>query len=76
MAEELVRALVANPIDVPPHWFSVRCRLPSKRSFRSRGARAARDDSTGAPRQIQADSEMKVRAGLLMAEIAKKEGSR
>lgn len=76
LAESLVRVLVEkNPLDVPPSLV--------RRQMQVAEAEVVQlAQRTGRPpavppelrARIQADSEMKVRAGLLMAEIAKKEG--
>lgn len=75
VAEQLVVELVkANPIPVPPSLVERQFALTEQEIL----ARARRDGGavTGLGQelrgQVQADSEMKVRAGLLMAEIAKR----
>lgn len=76
VAEALVRALVEkNSIDVPPSLVQRQMEVAEAEVVQV----ARRSGRPGAVppelrAQIQADSEMKVRAGLLMAEIAKKEG--
>ncbi len=76
VAEELVRTLVAkNPIDVPPSLVQRQMQVAEQEVVQL--ARRQGRPGTVPPElraRIQADSEMKVRAGLLMAEIAKKEG--
>jgi trigger factor len=76
VAEALVRALVdKNTIDVPPSLVQRQMEIAEAEVVQV--ARRAGRPATVPPElraQIQADSEMKVRAGLLMAEIAKKEG--
>jgi len=76
VAEALVRALVdKNSIDVPPSLVQRQVEVAEAEVVqvaRRAGRPAAVPPELRA--QIQADSEMKVRAGLLMAEIAKKEG--
>ena len=76
VAEELVKALVAkNPIDVPPSLVKRQMEVAEQEVVqlaRRQGRPGAIPPELRA--RIQADSEMKVRAGLLMAEIAKKEG--
>ena len=76
VAEELVRALVAkNPIDVPPSLVQRQMQVAEQEVVqlaRRQGRPPTIPQELRA--RIQADSEMKVRAGLLMAEIAKKEG--
>ncbi len=76
LAERLVVELVkANPIPVPPSLVEQQMRITEQeilskaRSFGQQGSNVG-EELRG---QIQADSEVKVRAGLLMAEIAKKE---
>lgn len=76
LAERLVVELVkANPIPVPPSLVERQMRLTEQEILsraRSQGqAVSGVGDELRA--QIQADSETKVRAGLLMAEIAKRE---
>jgi trigger factor len=76
VAEELVRALVAkNPIDVPPSLVQRQMQVAEQEVVQV-ARRQGRPGTIPAElrARIQADSEMKVRAGLLMAEIAKKEG--
>jgi trigger factor len=75
LAEALVRVLVEkNPIDVPPSLVQRQVQVAESEVIqlaRRAGRPPAIPPELGA--RIQADSEMKVRAGLLMAEIAKKE---
>lgn len=76
LAEALVRALVEkNPIDVPPSLVRRQVQVAEQEVIQL-AQRAGRPPAVPPELrgQIQADSEMKVRAGLLMAEIAKKEG--
>jgi trigger factor len=76
VAEALVRVLVEkNPIDVPPSLVQQQMRVAEAEVVQL----ARRSGRPGAippdlRARIQVDSELKVRAGLLMAEIAKKEG--
>jgi trigger factor len=76
LAELLVAELVKkNPIPVPPSLVQQQMRITEQEILtraRSYGQKASAlgDDLR---RQIEQDSEVKVRAGLLMAEIAKKE---
>ena len=76
LAERLVLELVKkNPVPVPPSLVEQQMRITEQEILqraRSYGQRASGvgEELKG---QIQADSEVKVRAGLLMAEIAKKE---
>lgn len=77
LAERLVKALVeANPIPIPPSLVEQQMRV-SEREIVMR-AQMQGQKVTGVGQelrdQIKEDSEMKVRAGLVMAEIAKKEG--
>jgi trigger factor len=77
VAEQLVRALAdRNPVPLPPSLVEQQARMTEQDILtraRSQGQRA-----TGVGQelrdQIMRDSEIKVRAGLLMAEIAKREG--
>jgi len=77
VAEQLVLELVkANPVPLPPSLVERQMRVTEQEILqraRSQGQKATGvgDELRG---QIQQDSEVKVRAGLLMAEIAKKEG--
>jgi len=77
LAEQLVIELVkANPVPVPPSLVERQMRVTEQEILqraRSQGQKATGvgDELRG---QIQQDSEVKVRAGLLMAEIAKAEG--
>jgi trigger factor len=76
LAEEIVRILVEkNPIEVPPSLVQRQMQVAEAEVVqlaRRSGRPPAVPPELRA--RIQADSEMKVRAGLLMAEIAKKEG--
>lgn len=77
LAEQLVLELVkANPVPVPPSLVERQMRITEQEILQR--ARSQGQTVTGVGdelrAQIQADSEVKVRAGLLMAEIAKKEG--
>jgi len=76
VAEQLVQALAnANSVPVPPSLVERQSQLTEQEILnraRSEGQQASRVGPE-LRAQIQADSEMKVRAGLLMAEIAKKE---
>jgi len=76
VAEQLVVELVkANPIDVPPSLVQRQMRVTEQEILNR--ARSQGGDVTGLGAELKdkvlADSELKVRAGLLMAEIAKKE---
>ncbi len=77
LAEQLVAELVkANPIPLPPSLVRRQMQITEQEVM----GQARRQGQTGAQigdelrARIQADSEVKVRAGLLMAEIAKREG--
>jgi trigger factor len=77
VAEQLVRALAErNPTPVPPSLVEQQMRMTEQEIIAR--ARSQGQQATGvAPElreQIRLDSEIKVRAGLLMAEIAKREG--
>jgi len=76
LAERLVIALVQkNPVPVPPSLVEQQMRITEQEILAR--ARSFGQQATGVGdelrAQIQGDSEVKVRAGLLMAEIAKKE---
>jgi trigger factor len=77
VAEQLVVELVkANPIDVPPSLVQRQMRV-TEQEILNRARSQGGGDVTGLGAELKekvlADSELKVRAGLLMAEIAKKE---
>ncbi len=77
VAEQLVLELVkANPVPLPPSLVERQMRVTEQEILQR--ARSQGQKATGVGdelrSQIQQDSEVKVRAGLLMAEIAKKEG--
>jgi trigger factor len=76
VAEQLVVELVKqNPIDVPPSLVQRQMRVTEQEILNR--ARSQGGDVKGLGEELKekvlADSELKVRAGLLMAEIAKKE---
>jgi trigger factor len=76
LAEQLVVELVKkNPIPIPPSLVDQQMRITEQEILAR--ARSYGQSATGVGdelrQQIHADSEVKVRAGLLMAEIAKKE---
>jgi trigger factor len=77
IAEQLVVELVKrNPIDVPPSLVDQQRRITEQEIIqraRSQGGRVS-GIAEELRAQIQQDAEVKVRAGLLMAEVAKKEG--
>lgn len=79
VAEQLVAELVkANDVPVPPSLVERQMQVTEQEILQR--ARAQGQKATGLGEQlrgqVRADSEVKVRAGLLMAEIAKKEGIR
>lgn len=73
VAEQLVLALCReNPIPVPPSLVEQQSRVTEDELAQQARRRGQRFQLTGELRaQVRADSEMKVRAGLLMAEIAR-----
>jgi trigger factor len=76
LAEQLVVELVkANPIDVPPSLVQRQMRVTEQEILNRARAQGGDVSGLGADlrEKVLADSELKVRAGLLMAEIAKKE---
>ncbi len=76
LAEALVAELVkANPIEVPQALVQQQNRVTEQEMLQQARARGQQGQLPQELRaRIQADSEVKVRAGLLMAEIAKREG--
>lgn len=77
LAERLVQALVqANPVPLPPSLVEQQMRLSEREILMRAQMQGQRVSGVGQQLrdQIKEDSEMKVRAGLIMAEIAKKEG--
>lgn len=77
LAEQLVAELVKrNPIPVPPSLVEQQMRITEQEILARARAYGQPASSLGGDlrQQIEQDSEVKVRAGLLMAEIAKKEG--
>jgi trigger factor len=76
VAQVLVAELVkANPIQVPPTLVQQQYRVTEQEILRqSRGQGRGQQLSAEMRRNIEQDSEVKVRAGLLMAEIAKAKG--
>jgi trigger factor len=77
LAERLVQALVdANPVPVPPSLVSQQMRASEAEIVYRARMQGQNVNGVGEAlrEQLQKDSEMKVRAGLIMAEIAKKEG--
>ena len=76
LAERLVQALVdKNPIPVPPSLVEQQMRVSEREIVMRAQMQGQRVTGVGDELrdQIKKDSEMKVRAGLVMAEIAKKE---
>lgn len=76
LAERLVLALVQeNPIPVPPSLVQQQMRVTQQEILQRARAQGQTVTGLGAElkQKVQHDSEVKVRAGLLMAEIAKKE---
>ena len=76
LAERLVKALVeANPVPLPPSLVEQQMRLSEREVVMRAQMQGQRVTGVGEQlrQQIKEDSEMKVRAGLIMAEIAKKE---
>jgi trigger factor len=77
VAEALVTELVkANPIEVPPALVRQQMQVTEQELLaqaKARGARQAQKLPPEMRAELQKDSEAKVRAGLLMAEIAKAE---
>jgi trigger factor len=76
LAEQVIEALnKRNPVDVPPSLVEQQCRLMEvelAQNARRAGQRVSAEDFAKVHDQIHADAEKKVRAGLLMAAIAKK----
>jgi trigger factor len=77
LAEQLVARLnVANPIAVPPTLVEQQCRMMEQEvagRARKMGQRYTRETAQSLHASIHADAERKVRAGLLMAAIARKQ---
>lgn len=76
MAEALVTELVkANPIEIPKALVQQQNQMTEQQMLQQARASGQQGQLPQEVRaRIQADSEVKVRAGLLMAEIAKREG--
>ncbi len=76
VAQVLVAELVkANPIQVPPTLVQQQYRVTEQELLRqARNQGRGQQLSAEARRSVEQDSEVKVRAGLLMAEIAKAKG--
>jgi trigger factor len=76
LAERLVNALVlANPIPVPPSLVDQQARLSEREIIMRAIQQGTQATGLGAElkKKVLEESEVKVRAGLIMAEIAKKE---
>ena len=77
LAEQLVEKLnVANPIAVPPTLVEQQCKMMEQEvanQARRMGQRFTREGFQAVHGRIHADAERKVRAGLLMAAIARKQ---
>ena len=77
LAEQLVIELVkANPVPLPPSLVERQMRVTEQEILQRARSQGQKATNLGEElrNQIQQDSEVKVRAGLLMAEIAKSEG--
>jgi trigger factor len=77
VAEQLVRELArANPVPVPPSLVERQARISEQEVLTRARSQGQQVSGVGSElrEQIRRESEVKVRAGLLMAEIAKKEG--
>ena len=76
LAEQIVEKLnEKNPMDVPPSLVEQQCRMMEMeilQNARRAGQRVNPDDFQKVHHQVHADPERKVRAGLLMAAIARK----
>lgn len=76
VAEQLVvRLNEANPCDVPPSLVDAQCRLMEQelvQQARRLGQRFTQEQAELLQKQVRTDAEKKVRAGLVMAAIAKK----
>ncbi|MGH7438104.1 MAG: trigger factor [Polyangiaceae bacterium] len=76
LAEQVIEALnQRNPVAVPPSLVEQQCRLMEvelAQNARRAGQRVTPEEFAKVHDQIHADAEKKVRAGLLMAAIAKK----
>ena len=76
VAEQIVDKLnEANPLDVPPSLVEQQCRMMEQeiaQQARRQGQRITQEQMSQLHGKIHADAEKKVRAGLLMAAIARK----
>jgi trigger factor len=77
VAEQIIEKLnERNPLDVPPSLVEQQCRMMESeilQDARRMGRRPTEEDFAKVHGQVHADAEKKVRAGLLMAAIAKKQ---
>jgi trigger factor len=78
VAEQIVDQLSQrNPVDVPPTLIEQQCKMMEMellQNARRMGQRPTQEDFHRVHDRVHADAEKKVRAGLLMAAIAKKQG--
>jgi trigger factor len=78
VAEQIVDQLSQrNPVDVPPTLIEQQCKMMEMellQNARRMGQRPSQEDFHRVHDKVHADAEKKVRAGLLMAAIAKKQG--
>jgi trigger factor len=76
LAEQIIEKLnEKNPVDVPPSLVEQQCRMMEYeilQNARRMGQRPSQEDFQKVHHQVHAEAEKKVRAGLLMAAIAKK----
>ncbi|HXX69692.1 MAG TPA: trigger factor [Polyangiaceae bacterium] len=76
LADQIVEKLNdRNPLDVPPSLVEQQCRMMEMeivQNARRAGHRVAKEDFQKVHDRVHADAEKKVRAGLLMAAIARK----
>lgn len=76
LAEQIVEKLnESNPLEVPPSLVEQQCKLMEQElalQLRRAGQRVTQEQLKAAHGSLHADAEKKVRAGLLMAAIAKK----
>ena len=78
LAEQIIARLNdKNPVDVPPSLVEQQCKMMEfeiLQNARRMGQRPSQEDFQKVHGQVHAEAEKKVRAGLLMAAIAKKAG--
>jgi trigger factor len=76
LAEQIIAKLnEKNPVDLPPSLVEQQCRMMEMeilQNARRAGQAVTKDDFARVHGQVHADAEKKVRAGLLMAAIARK----